>query len=412
MAFDWVFLFNESVRRYLKLKVKEKLMNRTCLRWLLLLITVFSVSACSSGGGSDSAIADAADEVDDVSENIETPDAPIDQTNGEGDISEEIETPDAPIDQLAIGLDTNSLATEGCQNVVIIDGYAYAACGNGIEIVDLDSFERNFIALPADDITGDAELAILFTQSRDTLQQLDLADPMAPSPIATVETNFSIFSGVSAANGILVVSAGASGSNTEVYAYDATTLSLVVNGIPLVDSRTGNPDVHVASTANGALAFYSEDIGAVANWGIQIVEFDTNGNILELPELVVLTPGPFTGSFGVPFGPANLPVESEFLNDRLYIAHFAASGIEVIDRANSDALSLIPLGYEPTNIATDGSDLFVVGVELSTVDTIDPISEAVVDTISLPLQQPVGIAASATHIAVADRSAGLIVTTR
>jgi len=276
----------------------------------------------------------------------------------------------------------------------------------------LETFERNFIPLPADDITGDASLGLLFTQSANTLLQFDLVNPLAPNLLATVDTNFSIFSGVSAANGILVVSAGSTASNTEVYAYDATTLSLVVDGIPLVDNRTGNPDVHVAATATGALAFYSEDLGAVQNWGIQIIEFDSNGNILDQPEVVVLTPALFTGSFGVPFGPANFPMESEFLDDRLYIAHFAANGVHVIDRSASDELSLIPLGYEPTNIATDGLELFVVGVEQSTVDTLNPITEEVVDTISLPLEQPVGVAASTTHIAVADRVAGLVVVTR
>ena len=296
--------------------------------------------------------------------------------------------------------------------MIIINGYAYAACGNGIEIVELSSFERNFISLPADDITGDAELGFLFTQSGNTGLQFNLENPFNPTPIVTFTTNFSVFSGISAANGILVVSAGSTNSNTEVYTYDANSLSLVINNIPLVDDRTGNPDVHLAPTDNGAVAFYSEDLGAVANWGIQIIEFDTEANILALPDVVVLTPAQFTGSFGIPFGPANFPTESEFLDDRLYVAHFAANGIQVIDTSDSNNLSLIPLGYEPTNITTDGNELFVVGVELNTIDTINPISEVVVDTITLPLQQPVGIAASATHFAVADRTAGLIVTTR
>ena len=180
----------------------------------------------------------------------------------------------------------------------------------------------------------------------------------------------------------------------------------------MVDNQTGNPDVHVASTANGALAFYSQDLGAVANWGIQIIEFDTSANILAQPEVVVLTPGQFTGTFGPPVGPANFPLESEFLDDKLYVAHFAANGIQVIDRAANDSLSLIPLGYEPVNIATDGNQLFVVAVERSSVDIISPNSETVTETIDLPLQQPTGIAASATHIAVADRTAGLIIVQR
>jgi len=317
--------------------------------------------------------------------------------------------PESNEDVNSLLVDTNSLATNGCQNVVILNDFAYAACGNGIEIVDLNSTERDFFAVPANDISGDADLGLLFTQSGNTLTQLDIANPMEPNVLTTVNTNFSLFSGISAAKGIVVVSADSGGSDTEVYSYDATSLSLIISGIAVVDSRTGNPDVHVAATDGGALAFYSQDLGAVANWGIQIVEFDSVGNILSLPDFVELTPGLFTGSFGSPFGPANFPLESEYLDNRLYSAHFAARGVQVIDRSDSDRLSLIPLGYEPTNIATDGSNLFVVSVNRDTVDIIDPISATVMETITLPLQQPVGVAASATHIAVADRSIGLVV---
>ena len=352
--------------------------------FLLLLGTLF-ISACSSSDGDSN--------------------VPIDSPN-------ETVKPEPSTENSILEADTNSLATIGCQNVVILNEFAYAACGNGIEIVDLNSLERNFLSQPADDISGDANLGVLFTQSGNTLQQFTLDDPLAPTPISTVNTNFLIFSGIASANGILAISGGSGGSNTEVFTYTATSMSIALTGIPLVDNRTGNPDVHIAATNNGATAFYSQDLGAVANWGIQTVELDTTGNILALPNVAVLTPGFFSQSFGVPFGPANFPLESEFLNDRLYVAHFAANGIEVIDTTTSNVLSPITLGYEPTNITTDGTQLFVVSVTRNTVDTINPITETIVDSITLPLQQPIGIAANPTHIAIADRSAGLIIATR
>ena len=368
---------------------------------LLSLLAVLALSACS-GGSSDSA-SDNTDAPDVVDSSDPAPDSPAPDT-----------TPGTAPDTGAapVAVDSASLATSGCQNAVILNGFAYAACGDGIELVDLQSLERSFISQPADDITGDADIGVLFTQSGNTLLQFDLTDPMQPDLIATLDTNFSLFSGVSAANGILAVSAGSTDSNTEIFSYSANTLTRQISGIPVVDNQTGNPDVHVASTANGALAFYSQDLGAVANWGIQIIEFDTSANILEQPDVVVLTPGQFTGTFAPPVGPANFPLESEFLDDKLYVAHFAANGIQVIDRAANDSLSLIPLGYEPVNIATDGNQLFVVAVERSSVDIISPDSETVTETIDLPLQQPTGIAASATHIAVADRTAGLIIVQR
>lgn len=350
--------------------------------------TILLMNACSSGDSENNLLPTSVSGVDN-----NLPDSVNDLIN--------------QIDPLA-AIDTNSVADNGCQNVIVVNGFGYAACGDGIEVINLESLERNFISQPADDITGDTDLEVLFTQSGNTLQQFDLADPMQPNVITTVNTNFLIFSGVSAANGILAVSGGSGGSDTEVFTYDATSLSVVLTGIPVVDNRTGNPDVHVAATDEGITAFYSQDLGAVANWGIQIVEFDSNANILALPDVVVLTPGQFTGSFGAPLGPANFPLESEFLDDRLYVAHFAANGIQVIDRSNADAVSVISLGYEPTNIATDGDQLFVVGVEYGFVDVINTITETVIDSISLPTQQPIGVAASATHILVADRSAGLI----
>ncbi len=312
----------------------------------------------------------------------------------------------------ALEIDTNSLAANGCQNVVILNEFAYAACETGIEIVNLNSLERNFVLVPADDISGDAELGVLFSQSGNTLTQFDIVDPLEPSVISSVNTNFSIFSGISSANGVLVVSGGSGGSNTQVYTYNSSSLSLRISGIPQVDGQTGNPDVHVAQITNGVLAFYSQDLGFVANWGIQAVEFDGDGNIVDVPEVVVLTPGAFTGSFGVPFGPANFPVESEFLNNQLYVAHFASNGLQVIDRSASNALSTIPLGYQPTNVATDGNQLFVVSVDRSIVDIVNPTTEMVVGSLTLPLQQAVGVAANNTHIAVADRSAGLIIAIR
>lgn len=309
-------------------------------------------------------------------------------------------------------IDSSSLATNGCQNVVIANGFAYAACGGGIEVVSLDSLERTFLNLSADDITADEDLRLLFTQSGNDLRMLDISSPMTPTELDRINTNFGIFSGISAANGVLVVSSGTGGSNTQVYTYTASSLNLVNNGIPLVDGRTGNPDVHVAESANGAIAFYSQDLGAVANWGIQIVEFDEAAAITNTPAVVVLTPRRFTGNFGIPFGPANFPVESEFLQNTLYVAHFAALGVHTIDIENDNALDLITLGYEPTNIGTDGSLLFVVGVTESNVTIIDPADNTVVDQIPAALEQAISVAASDTHIAVADRSVGLIIITR
>lgn len=308
--------------------------------------------------------------------------------------------------------ETGSLATNGCQNVVIFNGHAYAACGEEMEVVSLTTLERNLLNISADDITIDISTGRLFTQSGRTLRMFNLDNPMEPTMVTSTQTSFSIFSGISAANGVIAVSGGSTNSDTQVYTSTDTSITLVNDGISVVDNVTGNPDVHVAATSNGATAFYSQDLGNVANWGIQIVEFDTNAQVLETPQVVVLTPGQYRGTFNAPVGPANFPMESEFLDNKAYVAHFAAPGIHVIDLENNNELSLIPLSYEPINIGTDGNMLFIIGLNNATIDVLDPATRTINSSLEAPLRQPDGVAASATHIAVADREQGLIVVTR
>lgn len=305
-----------------------------------------------------------------------------------------------------------SLATNGCRNVVIFNGYAYAACGGEIEVVNLNTLDRNLLNITANDITVDISTGQLFTQTGGLLQVLNLDNPMQPNVVATTSTNFNIFSGLSAANGVLVVSGGSTNSDTQVYNYTTNSISLVTDGISVVDNITGNPDVHVTATTNGATAFYSQDIGQVANWAIQIVDFDFNGQVLATPPAVVLTPRQYTGTFQSPVGPANFPLESEFLDNQLYIAHFGVPGIEVIDLGNNNSLSQISLSYEPINIGTDGTSLFVIGLTNDDVDIIDPSTATVTGSLQANLTQPTGVAASLTHIAIADRTEGLVIITR
>lgn len=318
----------------------------------------------------------------------------------------------APVDPVPTG-DSPSLAVNGCTNTVIVNDFAYGACGSEMEVVSLTDLSRSLIAVAADDIAADAELGLLFTQSQTVLSVLSLADAAEPALLTTAATNFSAFSGLSAANGVLVVSGGASDSNTQIYTYTDSTLTLTTDGIPQLDSATGNPDVHLTATSDGATAFYSQDIGAVANFAIQSVAIDTSGEVQAIADDIVLTPGEL--DFDPAFSPANFPVESEFLNDQLFVAHFAAQGIEVIDIASDSELQpTIPLPFEPTNIATDGTLLFVVGLTNPTVEIVDPGTASVTGSLSsaTALVQPVGVAASLTHVAIADRTEGLLIIAR
>lgn len=301
-----------------------------------------------------------------------------------------------------------------CTNVVIVEGHAYAACGNEILIAALATGEITVFSSAADDITADAQRGLVFTQAGSNVRMFTIENPTAPVQVATATVNFGLFSGISAAGCTLAISGGVGGSDTRVFRYSASDLDLVLteDGIPIVDNTTGTPDVHVAQTGSGEItAFYSQDIGAVTNWAIQPAVFNGAAELQSTPARTVLTVGSFGGPFGAPFGPANFPVESEYLDGMLYVAHFAADGIEVIDVASGALLDSFPLPYEPTNISTDGTSLFVVGVTNNEVDIIDPSSGNVIESLG-SLDTPSGVAASATHIAVADQNLGLVVIPR
>lgn len=305
----------------------------------------------------------------------------------------------------------NNTQNLGCSNVVIFNGFAYATCRNQLQIVELASGNRNTITIAANDIAIDLSNQTLFIQNTTQVHALSLENPMEPTIISSINANLGLFSGIAAANGVIIISGGTTNSNTQIFTFNNNQLVLATNGINEVDQVTGNPDVHATPTSSGIKAFYSQDLGAVSNWGIRIVDFDTNGNVTTPPSLVTLTPGRFTGGFST-ISPANFPVESEFLNNTLYVAHFAINGIEVIDLNNNTIVNQIPLGYRPINITTDGTSLFVVGSNSNQISTINPENNTVNSITVNNIQNARGIAVSQNYFAIADQTVGLIIRER
>ena len=310
-------------------------------------------------------------------------------------------------------LDFESRSGSGnCNNVIIVNGFAYASCNSQILIGELATGEITSMSASVINVTADAQRGLLFTYSGSQIRMFTLENPTAPEEVASTNASFSIFTGFSAAGCTLAVSGGT--SNTTVFRYSANTfdLELTENSIPPVDNVTGTPNVHVTQTGPSEVtAFYSQDIGAVANWAIQPAIFNGVAELQSTPSRIVLTSGQFTGPFGAPFGPSNFPVESEYLDGRLYVAHFAVPGVEVIDVATGNLLPEIDLPYQPTNISTDGVSLFVVGVSNDEVDIIDPLTGDVIESLG-SLNTPSSVAASETHIAVADQTLGLVIIPR
>ncbi len=318
-------------------------------------------------------------------------------------------------ENIEIPLGAQNRGANNCNHVVIINGYAYASCNSQLFIENLETGDASSVNMSIIDVAADEERSLLFTYNGSVIRMYTLDDPMDPEEVDSASANFSVFTGFSAAGCTLAVSGGT--SNTTVYQYSANTLELTLstNSIPAVDNVTGTPNVHVAVTGTNPseiTAFYSQDIGQVANWAIQPAIFNGSAQLQSTPSRTVLTPLQFTGTFSAPFAPTNFGVESEYLDGRLYVAHFAVPGIEVVDVATGDLLNPIDLPYEPINIVTDGTLLFVVGIENNTVDVVDPKTGTIIDSLGSGLQTPTGVAANETHVAVADQGLGLIVIPR
>ena len=306
-----------------------------------------------------------------------------------------------------VGGDDPSPTSNACQNVDILRNFAIGACGDRLKIVELASLQRSEVNISGDDISIDPNLSLGFLLSTNLLTMIDLSTPTSPSIIQQVSVNFSSFSGVSAANGIVVVSGGARGSNARAFSYDRNSLNLITDGIPEVDANTGTPDVTVMGSNGGVFAFFSQDLGAVRNWGIWPVEITSTGVFFARSEPYRLASGsvPINNSN---FTPSNFPVESEFLDGKLYVASYASNGIEVIDLLAETREAPISLGERSTHVATDGESLFVLSSVAGTLRRIDPETRENF-ILMRNLENATGLAVDENHIVIADRTEGILV---
>lgn len=301
------------------------------------------------------------------------------------------------------GNSSNGSSTISCENVALQGSFAFGACNNVIRIVNLNSSEIFDFSVAANDIAIDTVANIALALSGRNLTLLDISSPFTPIILDTATVNFSFFSGVAAANGIAVVSGGAGGSNVQIFNYQSRTLNLVRSGISTVDSNTGTPDVSVVATAGGIEAFFSQDLGSVRNWGINHFSITASGNASQINSTYRLT----SGSVPLSFASSSFPVESEFLNNNLYIANYATRGIEVVSLASGFVQTPISLGYNPTNVATDGRDLFVVSSVSGRAQRVDPTNLNILE-LNLVVSRPSGVAANNNFIVIADLDNGIV----
>ena len=307
------------------------------------------------------------------------------------------------------------LNTFATNNIVATEPFAFAAAGSqGIVVVDLATLTiANVVSPPAgtgtiDDLCLDGGL--LFTldgAGAGALSVFSIANPAEPTLVSgPVGAAVGPFAGVSASNGRVVVSGGTSLLSVRSYDDDGNLFGAVSS----IDLGIGQPDVLVSD--DGSTAYVSTDFAGLVNgqsFGITVID------ISGIPTTVLDQIGiPGAGFSPGTSGPANFPIESALQGDVLFVA--AGNGVSVIDVSNPasvQTITQIPLSTNPVNIDVFDDTLYVVGNSpSSTLTTIDisNLSSPVVETVVLPGNgSPLGVAATSTHVVVADDDLGVLV---
>ena len=308
----------------------------------------------------------------------------------------------------AQGRDIQVLNTAGTNNVAIAGNFAYAAAGTqGIVIVDLGNLTVAGVVPNAgrvDDVSIDGDLLFVMDGAGGALRILSIANPTQPTIVSgPVAANVSPFSGVSAANGRVVVSGGTGLLSARQYTPAGTLFGPVL----MIDLGTGQPDVLL--TDDGATAFVSTDFaGFVNGQGFGITVVDVSSPPLNVTDQIGIAGAGF--SVGAD-GPANFPIESAIQGDTLFVA--SGNGVAVFDISNLNSvqtLAVIPLSTNPINVDVVDDTLYVVGNNPGTLTAIDisDLSSPVIETTVLAAGSgPLGVAATSSHLVIADEFLGV-----
>jgi hypothetical protein len=291
-----------------------------------------------------------------------------------------------------------ALAEDG---IVALDASTGATIGRVPPPVDSSS---------VDDLAVDGTLLfVLDARPPGSISVYSLGDPARPRRVAgPYPVAVGPFSGVSASGGICIVSGGT--SSLTAWTYDS--LGTLFGPVATTDLGRGQPDVLV--TAEGKQAFVSTHYWG-PYFGLSRLRVDTAP--LRLTEAGT---APLDGA-GFSVGgarPANFPIEATaFGVDTVLIAH--ARGLSVFHTGHATQLDhprvinvdgpavSVDAHGEVAAVAVGGDHPAVVFVRLTAG------TAKVTRRVSLPPGTfPAGIALSATSVAVAARSAGVLVIRR
>jgi hypothetical protein len=299
-------------------------------------------------------------------------------------------------------------------NLAVHDSLIYATSAEaGLVIVDshsgrtLDTIPPAPLSESVDDIAISGDLLfVLDARAPGHLSTWTLADPLRPRLVASPrEVPVGPFSGVSASDGLCIVSGGT--SSLTAWRYD--TAGALSGPIATGDFGRGQPDVLIAP--GGALALISTHYWG-PYFGLDVVRLDSTGRRLVLLAKLDLDGAGFTEGGAKP---ANFPIEAAALgHDTVLIAY--ARGVAVIstaDPAHPRLLARIDVGGPAVNVDTRGATALVAvsGSHPSLVVLDFSSADArVIKRIALAAGTlPVGVALTQARAAVAARDRGVMV---
>lgn len=219
----------------------------------------------------------------------------------------------------------------------------------------------------------------------------DSSTPSAPIFVnnSTRDVDVGPFAGISAAGGFVSVSGGT--GSMFVFSYDTSgSLALVTDSLTL---GIGQPDVLVSPTTG--FAYVSTDFNGLVDgesFGISVVD-------LSSPTAATSQIGlPGAGFTGGVSSPANFPIESALIGDRLLVAHGGGLSIlSIVNASNPTLMTTIPLPFPAVNVDATNRKVVVVGGTTTPMAAEVDLRDNSVAELSLPERTGAG---TATGVAV------------
>lgn len=303
-----------------------------------------------------------------------------------------------------------TLAAGEAGNVVATDSLAYATLGDsGIAIVDVSGGRRvALVTAPAgsesvDDVSmADGFLFLLDARPPGHLAVMSLEDPLLPRAIgAPREVAVGPFSGVSAANGVVIVSGGT--SSLSAWRYDSA--GTLTGPVATADFGRGQPDVLIDRLHRLLVSTHYRG----PHFGVDVARLDEGGSVPLFGTLELQGAGFTAGGTK----PGNFPIESAQLDDSTFLIAFAGGVAQVVvgDDGAPRVKRVIDAGGPAVNVdVLDGTAAVAVAGRSAAVVLVDFTAEPrSVKRIALPPGTiPSGVALTSRSVIVAARHQGVL----